>query len=66
MTSRSENSEGVNASRLRVRGCLTVYSFNGEGLWLNKSGGERERIGEAGNLSRWQELNSRLTESLRP
>jgi predicted transglutaminase-like cysteine proteinase len=43
-----------------------VYSFNGKGLWLNKSGGERERIGEADNLSRWQELNSRLTESLRP
>ncbi|KMQ74308.1 transglutaminase-like cysteine peptidase [Marinobacter subterrani] len=43
-----------------------VYSFNGEGLWLNKSGGERERIGEADKLSRWQELNSRLSESLRP
>ncbi|WP_417568146.1 transglutaminase-like cysteine peptidase [Marinobacter sp.] len=43
-----------------------VYSFNGEGLWLNKSGGERERIGEPGKLSRWRDLNSRLTESLRP
>ncbi|MCM0612145.1 transglutaminase-like cysteine peptidase [Marinobacter sediminum] len=43
-----------------------VYSFNGEGLWLNQSGGERTRIGEAQKLSRWQELNSRLTDSLRP
>lgn len=43
-----------------------VYSFNGDGLWLNKSGGERERIGEPGKLSRWQDLNSRLTESFRP
>ncbi len=43
-----------------------VYSFNGEGLWLNKSGGEGERIGEPGKLSRWQDLNSRLTESFRP
>lgn len=43
-----------------------VYSFNGEGLWLNKSEGEGKRIGEAQKLSRWQELNNRLTESLRP
>lgn len=43
-----------------------VYSFNGEGLWLNNSGGERKRIGEAEKLSRWQELNTRLTDSLRP
>ncbi len=42
-----------------------VYSFNGEGLWLNQSGRERKRIGEAEKLSRWQELNKRLTETLR-
>lgn len=42
-----------------------VYSFNGDGLWLNNSsGGEGERIGEAQKLSRWQELNQRLTSSL--
>jgi hypothetical protein len=41
-----------------------VYSFNGDGLWLNQSGDRR--IGEAQKLSRWQELNRRLTESLRP
>ncbi|WP_040886657.1 transglutaminase-like cysteine peptidase [Marinobacter santoriniensis] len=43
-----------------------VYSFNGEGLWLNQSGGERTRIGEAKKLSRWKELNNRLSEALRP
>lgn len=43
-----------------------VYSFNGNGLWRNNSGGERERIGEARKLSRWQELNDRLIDSLRP
>ncbi len=43
-----------------------VYSFNGEGLWLNKSGKEHERIGDPERLSRWQELNGRLTDSLRP
>jgi predicted transglutaminase-like cysteine proteinase len=42
-----------------------VYSFNGEGLWLNKSSGADKRIGEAQKLSRWQELNGRLNESLR-
>jgi len=43
-----------------------VYSFNGEGLWLNKSGGARTRLGESGKLSRWKELNKRLDQSLRP
>jgi predicted transglutaminase-like cysteine proteinase len=41
-----------------------VYSFNGEGLWLNKSGGATKRIGEAQKLSRWQELNNRLDQTL--
>lgn len=43
-----------------------VYSFNGEGLWLTRSSGERARIGDAHNLERWRDLNERLTESLRP
>ncbi|MFB2762431.1 MULTISPECIES: transglutaminase-like cysteine peptidase [Marinobacter] len=42
-----------------------VYSFNGEGLWLNRSSGERSRIGDAQRLEHWQDLNRRLTESLR-
>jgi len=41
-----------------------VYSFNGEGLWLNRSSGEQARIGDADKLDHWQELNHRLTESL--
>ncbi|WP_407943961.1 transglutaminase-like cysteine peptidase [Marinobacter salinisoli] len=41
-----------------------VYSFNGDGLWLTKSGGRNERIGEPEKLKRWQALNERLTESL--
>lgn len=42
-----------------------VYSFNGEGLWLNQSGGRQQRIGEAGKLDHWQDMNKRLTEALR-
>lgn len=42
-----------------------VYSFNGEGLWLNRSGGDSKRIGEARKLEHWQSLNDRLVESLR-
>ncbi|MDX5328623.1 MAG: transglutaminase-like cysteine peptidase [Marinobacter sp.] len=42
-----------------------VYSFNGEGLWLKRSSGERSRIGDAQRLEHWQDLNRRLTESLR-
>lgn len=41
-----------------------VYSFNGDGLWLNRSGGNNQRIGEAKKLSHWQDLNSRLIDSL--
>lgn len=43
-----------------------VYSFNGEGLWLNRSSGDRSRIGDGQSLERWRDLNERLTESLRP
>ena len=43
-----------------------VYSFNGEGLWIAQSGGERKRVGESRGLERWHALNLRLTESLRP
>ncbi|WP_036190936.1 transglutaminase-like cysteine peptidase [Marinobacter lipolyticus] len=42
-----------------------VYSFNGEGLWLNQSGGRQQRVGEAGKLDHWQDMNKRLTEALR-
>lgn len=42
-----------------------VYSFNGEGLWLNRSGGRQKRIGEAGKLEHWQDVNKRLIEALR-
>ncbi len=42
-----------------------VYSFNGDGLWLNRSGGDSKRIGEAEKLTHWQSLNDRLVDSLR-
>lgn len=42
-----------------------VYSFNGEGLWLNRSGSDAKRIGQADKLSHWTDLNKRLIESLR-
>ncbi|MEX2476010.1 transglutaminase-like cysteine peptidase [Marinobacter sp.] len=42
-----------------------VYSFNGEGLWLNQPGGQQERIGEPEGLERWQDVNSRLIDAMR-
>jgi len=42
-----------------------VYSFNGEGLWHNKSTGEHARVGDASELERWRELNQRLIDPLR-
>jgi len=43
-----------------------VYSFNGEGLWRNKSTGEHARIGNAGELEQWRDLKRRLADPLRP
>ncbi|MCK7550226.1 MULTISPECIES: transglutaminase-like cysteine peptidase [Marinobacter] len=42
-----------------------VYSFNGGGLWLNRSGGQQQRIGEAEKLEHWQDVNRRLINALR-
>ncbi|HLV77045.1 MAG TPA: transglutaminase-like cysteine peptidase [Marinobacter sp.] len=41
-----------------------VYSFNGEGIWLNQQAGIRQRVGDAEKLERWQEFNQRLTDQL--
>lgn len=42
-----------------------VYSFNGEGLWLNRSGGKSRRIGKASGLDNWQKVKQRLQDSLK-
>lgn len=38
---------------------LLVYAFNGEGLWLPQSGGNK-RVGDSKRLSRWQDLLTRM------
>ncbi|MFC6121550.1 cysteine protease LapG [Phytobacter sp. SCO41] len=38
---------------------LPVYAFNGEGLWLPQSGGNK-RVGDSKRLSRWQDLLTRM------
>ena len=43
-----------------------VYSFNGEGLWLNQQSGVRKRVGDAEKLEHWRKLNERLEQQLRP
>ena len=44
---------------------IPVYSFNGTGLWLAKSRGEGERVGNASRLSLWQDLEKRMQEQLK-
>jgi predicted transglutaminase-like cysteine proteinase len=39
---------------------VPVYSFNGTGLWLAKSRGEGQRVGESSKLSLWNDLNRRM------
>lgn len=41
---------------------IPVYSFNGTGLWLAKSRGEGQRVGEASKLSLWNDLEKRMRE----
>jgi predicted transglutaminase-like cysteine proteinase len=41
---------------------VPVYSFNGTGLWLAKSRGEGQRVGEASRLSLWNDLEQRMRE----
>ncbi|MGE8406807.1 MAG: cysteine protease LapG [Pseudomonas sp.] len=38
---------------------LPVYAFNGEGLWLTGSGGNK-KVGDTKRLSRWQDLLKKM------
>ena len=39
---------------------LPVYSFNSEGIWLSSSKGAQKKVKNAGGLSLWQDLLSRI------
>lgn len=39
---------------------VPVYSFNGDGLWLAKSRGDGNRVGNASRLSLWEDLAARM------
>lgn len=43
---------------------VPVYSFNGAGLWLAKSRGEGQRVGDSSRLSLWQDLEKRMRDGL--
>ncbi len=44
----------------RRQDLVPVYSFNGTGLWLAKSRGEGQRVGDASRLSLWEDLAARM------
>jgi predicted transglutaminase-like cysteine proteinase len=44
----------------RRQDLIPVYSFNGTGLWLAKSRGEGQRVGDASRLSLWEDLTARM------
>ncbi|KTD56728.1 periplasmic protein [Legionella santicrucis] len=35
---------------------IPIYSFNGEGLWLAKTGGDSRSLGSASGLSKWRRV----------
>lgn len=45
---------------------VPVYSFNGTGLWLAKSRGEGQRVGESSKLSLWKDLEQRMHDQESP
>lgn len=44
---------------------IPVYSFNGSGLWLAKSRGKGQKVGNSERLRRWQNLLSRMPDDLK-
>lgn len=44
---------------------LPVYSFNGVGLWISKERGRGKLVGKSDRLSLWNDLLTRLPESLK-
>ena len=45
---------------------LPVYSFNGNSLWVAKSRGNDQRVGNANQLSRWKEVIARISDEQVP
>ncbi|NOQ76676.1 MAG: sulfate adenylyltransferase [Methylococcaceae bacterium] len=43
---------------------VPVYSFNGSGLWLAKSRGSGQRVGDSSRLSLWEDLENRMKNDL--
>lgn len=43
---------------------VPVYSFNGSGLWLAKSRGKGQKVGNSDRLKRWQDLLNRMPKGL--
>lgn len=41
-----------------------VYSFNGEGLWLQKARGSGRKVGNSSRIRLWVELNKRMTKEI--
>ncbi len=39
---------------------IPVYSFNGKGLWLAKARGDGRRVGNASQVSLWEDLATRM------
>lgn len=44
---------------------VPVYSFNGSGLWLAKSRGKGQKVGNSDRIRRWRNLLSRMPDGLK-
>ena len=51
-------------SATKRKDLLPVYSFNGLGLWLAKSRGKGQKVGDSDRLKRWQNLLRRMPDGL--
>lgn len=45
---------------------VPVYSFNGNGLWLARTRGDGQQVGDASRLSLWEDLRQRMKQKVLP
>lgn len=60
-----DNLVGTIQPATKRKDLVPVYSFNGSGLWLAKSRGKGQKVGNSDRLRRWRTLLSRMPDDLK-
>ncbi|BHH84365.1 transglutaminase-like cysteine peptidase [Desulforhopalus sp. 52FAK] len=60
-----DNINGAILPATKRQDLVPVYSFNGSGLWLAKSRGKGQKVGNSDRLRRWRTLLNRMPDGLK-